>query len=93
MPQSRLTPNTINMRIRLCVKRNGLPDANLVWPAVEQVNGTKQKIADLLTAVNETMPLESLNWNLEDYVVEISGFECLHWQFLSDVLKDEDYVT
>ncbi|QDS71145.1 hypothetical protein FKW77_009940 [Venturia effusa] len=81
------------MRIRLCVRRNGLPDANVVWPATEQVNGSKQKIADLLTAVNETMPLESLNWTLEDYVVEISGFECLHWQFLGDVLKDEDHVT
>ncbi|TID26355.1 hypothetical protein E2P81_ATG00831 [Venturia nashicola] len=81
------------MRIRLCVRRNGLPDANLLWPAVEQVNGSKQKIADLLTAVNETMPLESLDWTLEDYVVEIAGFECLHWQFLGHVLKDEDQVT
>ncbi|KAE9986901.1 hypothetical protein EG328_004343 [Venturia inaequalis] len=81
------------MRIRLCVRRNGLPDANLLWPAVEQVNGSKQKIADLLTAVNETMPLESLDWTLEDYVVEIAGFECLHWQFLGHVLKEEDQVT
>lgn len=81
------------MRIRLCVKRNGLPDASLLWPAVDQINGSKQKIADLLTAVNETMPLESLSWTLEDYVVEVAGFECLHWQFLSDVLKEEDQVT
>jgi hypothetical protein len=81
------------MRVKICVRRNGLPDANLVWPVVEEETGNKLTVARLLSQVDEAIPLESVDWALEDYIVEIGGFECLHFQYLSDILKEGDQVT
>jgi hypothetical protein len=54
-------------------------------------------IAKLLTLVNEVVPLESSTWGLEDYAVGLSdgqggSYECLHFQAVSQALKDEDQV-
>jgi hypothetical protein len=81
------------MRIRLCVERNTLPAANVLWPVTEDENGAKTTVARFLTQVDRVLPLESAEWCLEDYVVQIDGFELLHYQNLSDVLKDDDRVT
>ena len=49
-------------------------------------------IAQLLEEINYIIPLESQDWGLEDYVVEVAGFECFHFAQVSQVLKDEDRI-
>lgn len=82
------------MRLRLVVRRNRLPDANIVWPISLENDPT---IARLVEQVNEIVPLESADWGLEDYAVELhaadgSKFECLHFQPIRSVLKEDDQV-
>lgn len=60
-------------------------------------------IAQLLEDVNEVIPLEtepsvfdpefSGQWGLEDYVVEVSGSECLHFMEVEGLLRDGDEVV
>ncbi|TKA76741.1 hypothetical protein B0A49_02711 [Cryomyces minteri] len=50
-------------------------------------------VAQFLEQVNEIVPLEAEQWGFEDYVVEITGYECLHFQKLESVCKDEDVVS
>lgn len=83
-----------HMRLRLVVRRNGLPESNVVWPVALE---SKPTIAKLLEQVNEILPLESADWGLEDYTVELkasdgSSFECLHFQPIQNVLKEDDQV-
>ena len=54
--------------------------------------GSSLTISQLLEQVNEVIPLESKDWGLEDYSVEVRGFECLHFSDVSDVLKEDDEV-
>lgn len=85
-----------NMRLRILVRRNGFPDTKLVWPCSPSEDLT---IAKLLTEINDVVPLESVEWGLEDYAVELGdgsntgpSFECLHFQVISQILKDEDQI-
>ncbi|KAK8073224.1 hypothetical protein PG994_004123 [Apiospora phragmitis] len=71
-----------HMRLNLVIRRNGLPEAKVVWPVPLEENPTVSK---LLEQVNDIIPLESSDWGLEDYAVELSApdgsnFECLHFQ-------------
>ncbi|KAI9825030.1 MAG: hypothetical protein M1826_007108 [Phylliscum demangeonii] len=50
-------------------------------------------IAQLLESVNDIIPLESDHWGLEDYAVDVLGFECLHFQEVKAVLRDGDVVN
>lgn len=62
-------------------------------------------IAQLLEDVNEVVPLETHRqpggrngesggqWGLEDYVVEVGGFECLHFMEVEGLLRDGDEVV
>ncbi|KAL1961860.1 hypothetical protein VTN77DRAFT_984 [Rasamsonia byssochlamydoides] len=62
-------------------------------------------IAQLLEDVNEVVPLETDGkaagendefggqWGLEDYVVEVGGFECLHFMEVEGLLRDGDEVV
>ncbi len=61
-------------------------------------------IAQLLEDVNEVLPLETQvrdvdsqcgggQWGLEDYVVEVEGFECLHFMEVDGLLRDGDEVV
>ncbi|KAI9682954.1 MAG: hypothetical protein M1829_006390 [Trizodia sp. TS-e1964] len=77
------------MRIRLVVQRNGLPITRLIW-TVE--SGDSSTISQLLEQINDIIPLESGEWGLEDYSVEVQGFECLHFQELTSVLKEDDEI-
>lgn len=83
------------MRLQLIVKRHKLPDTPILWSIDELGNPT---ISQILTLLNETIPLEGINgeYGLEDYVVEVKGksanFECLHFQFVKDVLVKDDEV-
>ncbi|PGH14569.1 hypothetical protein AJ80_05889 [Polytolypa hystricis UAMH7299] len=57
-------------------------------------------IAQLLEDVNEVIPLETQmeedcqpgdgQWGLEDYTVEVNGFECLHFMEIDGLLRDGD---
>lgn len=60
-------------------------------------------IAQLLEDVNEVVPLETAasgdeevygdgQWGLEDYTVEIGGYECLHFMEVDGMFKDGDEV-
>ncbi|KAI0506343.1 hypothetical protein F5B22DRAFT_650903 [Xylaria bambusicola] len=83
-----------DMRLRLVVRRNGLPELRLMWHVQSDSNPT---ISKLLEQLNEQVPLESDHWGLEDYVVELhdgdgTDFECLHYQLVRSVLKPDDRV-
>lgn len=81
------------MRLRLTVRRNGVPEVKLMWNVDADANFT---ISRLLSNVNDVVPLESTEWGLEDYAVEYrdgeDGFECLHFQVVRDILKENDQV-
>lgn len=81
------------MRLRLTVRRNGLPDAPIIW----DVTDPAILVSQLVEQVNEVIPLEAGEWGLEDYAVEVitvggRGFECFHFQGLGRVCKEDDEV-
>ncbi|KAG5983864.1 hypothetical protein E4U55_006927 [Claviceps digitariae] len=86
--------STQDIRLRITVRRHGVPEVKLVWPCKRSADVT---IATLLESVNEVLPLESGEWGLEDYAVELVGadgdsYECLHFQQVGQTLKDEDQL-
>lgn len=76
------------MRIRVNVQRHALPPVKVLWPVVD----AGILVSELLAQLNESVPLESGTWGLEDYVVEVNGYECLHYCQVSSVLKNDDEV-
>lgn len=83
-----------DIRLRLVVRRHAVPEVKLVWPCAASQDLT---VAKLLTQVNEVIPLESGEWGLEDYVVELADdnggtFECLHFQPVGRLFKEDDQV-
>jgi len=84
-----------NLRLRLIVRRHNLPEVRVLFSISLQDEPT---IANLLEQVNDTVPLESQDWGLDDYVVEIEdshghAFECLHFQPVGTILdRDEEVV-
>ncbi|ORY14128.1 hypothetical protein BCR34DRAFT_599334 [Clohesyomyces aquaticus] len=81
------------MRLRISVQRHALPPTNILWTVPDGQSPQAYIIARLLEDVNRIIPLEAECWGLEDYVVEVGGFECLHFSPVSQVLKDEDQVS
>jgi hypothetical protein len=84
-----------DIRLRLTIRRHGLPEVKLVWPCTISEDLT---VARLLSQVNDVVTLESGEWGLEDYVVELSdgqgpSFECLHFQQVGRVFKHDDQVV
>jgi hypothetical protein len=82
------------IRLRLIIRRHSVPEVKLVWPCVATEDLTVSK---LLALVNEVVPLESGDWGLEDYVIELpdekgDSFELLHFQPVGKVLKQDDQV-
>lgn len=85
------------MRLQLTVKRHGLPPFHVLWKVgdvrlPQATAGNSITISQLLEQVNDVIPLEAEDWGLEDYAVEVRGFECLHFSELSQVLKEDDEV-
>ena len=77
------------------MRRHGLPDAAIIWNVDTSVSPT---VAQLLAQVNEAIPIEAGEWGFEDYAVEVKGsndlnYECLHYQPVSKVMKEEDEVV
>ncbi|KAJ9502757.1 hypothetical protein H2202_001879 [Exophiala xenobiotica] len=98
------------MRLQLHIQRNALPPVQIIHTTgtgpSSHTRSKESTIADLLSDVNEIVPLESADgeWGLEDYVVEVGGagarpveqqrgYECLHYQACESVLKEDDEVT
>ncbi|KXJ87780.1 hypothetical protein Micbo1qcDRAFT_197754 [Microdochium bolleyi] len=84
----------ITMRLRVVVQRNGLPETRYMLPVPLDGNPT---IAKLLELVNSCTPIESDDWGLDDYTVELpapdgSRNECLHFHPIRAVLKEDDQV-
>ncbi|OCL07729.1 hypothetical protein AOQ84DRAFT_440025 [Glonium stellatum] len=80
------------MRLRLSIQRHALPPVEVLWNISEEQSLKLFSVAQLLEEINHIIPLESQDWGLEDYVVEVGGFECLHFSQVAQVLKDEDRV-
>ncbi|KAK3307821.1 uncharacterized protein B0T15DRAFT_490434 [Chaetomium strumarium] len=84
-----------SLRLRLVVRRHELPETRVVF-AVQLDNDPT--IANLLEQVDDIIPLESNDWGLEDYVVQLRdeingrGFDCLHFQQVSAILRDNEEV-
>lgn len=83
------------MRLRLTVRRNLLPETSIIWN-IETETSTPI-ISQLLEQVNEVLPLESGEWGLEDYAVELrahggANYECLQFQPVAKVLREDDEV-
>jgi hypothetical protein len=81
------------MRLRLTVRRHNLPETPVVW----NVDLETSTIAQLLEQVNDAIPIESGDWGFEDYAVELKGsngvnYECLHYQIVGKVFKEDDEV-
>ncbi|KAF2638184.1 hypothetical protein P280DRAFT_500007 [Massarina eburnea CBS 473.64] len=81
------------MRLRLSVQRNNLPVSNVLWNVPDTNSPQAYTIVRLLEDVNKVLPLEADQWGLEDYIVEVGGFECLHFSPVSQTLKDDDLVS
>ena len=86
------------MRLQLTVQRHGLPPVQVLWTSTSLVRppllaaGNSVTISQFLEQVNDILPLESEDWGLEDYSVEVRGFECLHFAEVNQVLRDDDEV-
>ncbi|KAK1540522.1 hypothetical protein CPAR01_06511 [Colletotrichum paranaense] len=83
-----------DLRLRLVVRRHAVPDVKLLWNVTANDDLT---ISKLLALVNDVVPLESGEWGLEDYAIELKdasgdSFECVHYHLVSKVLKDDDQV-
>ncbi len=85
-----MAPN-LDLRLRLRIRRNGLPTTWVMWTLPRNSNEAFS-IADLLGEVNAVIPLEADDWGLEDYTVECGGYDCLHFQAVRDVLRDMDLI-
>ncbi|KAK4032128.1 hypothetical protein C8A01DRAFT_51014 [Parachaetomium inaequale] len=86
--------DTNSLRLRLVVRRHALPEVRVVFAVQLDTDPT---IASLLEQVNNIIPLESNDWGLEDYAVELRdssghGFDCLHFQQVSVILKNDEEV-
>ncbi|KAG8624596.1 hypothetical protein KVT40_007663 [Elsinoe batatas] len=76
------------MRLQLEVCRHRLPAIKILWQA-----DADTIVSDLLSNVDLSIPLQSEEWGLEDYVLETAtGFEALHYQKVGDVLREDDYL-
>jgi hypothetical protein len=80
------------MRLGLTIIRHRLPATEILWALPEEQNNPSTTVARLLAQIDEIIPLEAEHWGLEDYVVTVDGFECLHFQTVGNVLKDGDHI-
>ena len=85
------------MRLQLTVQRQSLPPVRVLWTPgatrpTSNAAGASYTISQFLEQVNEIIPLEADDWGLEDYAVEVGGFECLHFSELNQILKEDDEV-
>lgn len=76
------------MRIRLEIRRHELPAVKILY-AIPDAPTTISKLVEL---VNDFIPLEAEDWGLEDYVVSVDDYECLHYMDAHAILNEGDAV-
>ena len=86
--------DNLRLRLRLVIQRHELPEVRIIFSCKIDNDPT---VAGLLEQVNEVVPLESRDWGLEDYAVELrkengAAFDCLHFQEVADVLSHDEEV-
>lgn len=79
------------MRLNLTIARNRLEPINVLW-TTSDAKTPANTVSRLLADVNERFPLEADDWGLEDYVVSVNGFECLHYANVGETLREGDHV-
>ncbi|RPB04550.1 hypothetical protein L873DRAFT_1799479 [Choiromyces venosus 120613-1] len=80
------------MRLRLFIQRNRLPPTKIWWDTSSFEPGDDHNVSTLLSRVGQIVPMESGGWGLEDYAVEVDGFEVLHFQEVEKVIREGDEV-
>lgn len=76
------------MRLGLEVVRHQLPSIKVLWQA-----NPEHTVAEFLHSVDQSIPLETQDWSLEDYAVEtLEGYEILHYYFVGKILKDDEHI-
>ncbi|KAL6714041.1 hypothetical protein ACLMJK_008535 [Lecanora helva] len=85
------------MRLQLTIQRQSLPAVQILWTVAPTrpplaAAGSSITVSQFLEQINDIIPLESGEWGLEDYAVEVRGFECLHFSELGQILRDDDEV-
>ncbi|MCJ1476463.1 hypothetical protein MMC13_005129 [Lambiella insularis] len=85
------------MRLKLTVERQEHPPTRILWNAdTLRPNHTGDRghttIAQLLEQINEVIQLEAADWGLDDYVVEVNGYECFHFCSIQ-IFKEDEEVT
>lgn len=63
------------------------------WDTSSFEPGDDRTVSTFLARVGRVVPLESSLWGLEDYAVEIDGFEILHFQEVESIMRDHDEVV
>jgi hypothetical protein len=81
------------MRLRLTVQRNNLPVSNILWTVPDTASVQAYTFARLLEDINRILPLEAEQWGLDDYAVELGGFECLHFSPVLQTLREDDHLS
>ncbi|KAL7276440.1 hypothetical protein RUND412_000579 [Rhizina undulata] len=82
------------MRIRVVINRYLLPPTKIWWDLDSSfAPGEDRTVFVFLGKVSAIIPLDAGNWGLEDYAVEIDGFEILHFQEIETVVRDGDQVV
>lgn len=77
------------MRVRLDIARHELPSVKILWNVAPEAI----TISKLLEQIHDAIPLESDGWGIEDYAVEVNGYEALHYLNPHIILHEEDQVT
>ena len=85
----------MSKRVKLKIQRHRLPTVDILWPLKDAPTNSRDQptISSLLSDINTSIPLESGDWTLDQYTVELDGFECLHYQLLHDVLQNGDTLV
>jgi hypothetical protein len=95
-PQTRrghLRAAALTMRLRLHIVRKDLPARKVLWTSTSPEPSVGDDVSSLLRSINGVIPLQSANCRLEDYVVELDGFEVLGFQKVSAVFEKDDVVV
>ena len=81
------------MRLRLQIRRHRLATTKIWWDTTqcleEKPNAT---VGNLLQYINEVCPLDYGSIGLEDYIMEIGGYELVHFQHVSSLLREGDEI-
>jgi hypothetical protein len=79
------------------IHRHGIPPVQILWTVAQTrpphaSASSSITVSQFLEQVNDIIPLESEDWGLEDYAVEVGGYECLHFSELGQLLKNDEEV-